>query len=1138
MGSQATNNLKKIVESLQFFSLSLSTNVKWPMAVRRLGEYLEIFTFSTEFFRPECVSTGLNWFNIFLTSVFIVPLCTLIVVCLNDHRARSRYEETVQAIHSERQDDGEAVYWIERKGFFGRVRRTKESKGGDKIVQEIQRQYRFRVSLRNFGVLSMTVLYLPIIRVALQSFDCIQMDGIDGTRLEHDIDIDCTSSGHKATQAAAALALIGIGIGMPLAIFAQVRQIRVSGKLDDPRTLDMFGSLYDIYRREEVSYDNKVHIARIREAVLTSRTLRRKPSSSIKVEEVFDGETNDVIADVDICISNAFDSANETSEDEASSERGDDVECGFSTRDEDDQKLSKVFKRVSTKLLHRTPSARARVRAEKMHWKDCFALYYLAIELIQKSAIIFMTSRAVDNSSLSGWGLVLVHWFIAAFVYTCQPWRSVTLGFGTTLKVPNALNRAEWTCALLQGVVPLLALAFPTRRDESEVVKENVMYDTMTAFLTMIITGLLLLRLLVFVADRFATERVKFSIMKDPNACMEKVHNQLVEFAKSGRVVKLFAFKNYFDVKRRKMLARLGDTRHAMLMRVDRLKDSSIAHDDIFNVREVVGAKDALPHKEQIHALHQVANEMAHIMNSIVPNIPPSQSAESVLGIIETKLENDLHPKRERHQASDEAERFAAVLHLALEIHAYDQALVAIHEHMQEYAAAESIEGLIILGQKYKELKHAVDVLPHQFGFTKLQSAIAYIRSNNDITQPLHRSAMDDDLSKCISTLTVIDKISNEHLNWCHEQLEFIAGIIHRDEAVLSLVPPRSEWISDDVFKSAAKVLRSHELQISRCIRTCEHDWLPLFKHFGRVKYLRLSSERAQSQLSIDTTNMALRCDEANEIYKEYISFSTATDRWCGQIVDLLARSSLQRRFSRTLLTITESMRTVRKEARKQKNLATNAFTALQELREANQTALAARAVKWDEFVRAQADLESALETIEVNLRETKEQRARDFIREQSRVEELRRQHDYEFHSKMQALEKVIAAAKPEAKSELVQHKKTERNRARKIKDELISNLQEQKVKLEAANDADDERFKRAQIRTSRRIERHRLEVLRPKKEDLAARRASYEAAKAVSRQKSTIQHLVCVQDAVTRQIEADRVKAIVRNNRKRLPIV
>ena len=70
MGAQATNNMKKIIESLQFFSLSLNMSIEWPGPVLNIGKYLEGFTFSIEFLRPECVATGLNWFNIFL-AVFV-----------------------------------------------------------------------------------------------------------------------------------------------------------------------------------------------------------------------------------------------------------------------------------------------------------------------------------------------------------------------------------------------------------------------------------------------------------------------------------------------------------------------------------------------------------------------------------------------------------------------------------------------------------------------------------------------------------------------------------------------------------------------------------------------------------------------------------------------------------------------------------------------------------------------------------------------------------------------------------------------------------------------------------------------------------------------------------------------------------
>ena len=146
----------------------------------------------------------------------------------NDARSRRRYDNTVRAIHSETSaETSKTTYWIERPGYLWGTRRTFASEGGDKIVKELQRQYRFRSSLRSFGVLSMTVLYLPIVRMCLQSYDCIRMDGVEGLRLEHDIDIDCESPSHQTIQAYASVMLALVGIGMPLYVIRQVHRIRI-----------------------------------------------------------------------------------------------------------------------------------------------------------------------------------------------------------------------------------------------------------------------------------------------------------------------------------------------------------------------------------------------------------------------------------------------------------------------------------------------------------------------------------------------------------------------------------------------------------------------------------------------------------------------------------------------------------------------------------------------------------------------------------------------------------------------------------------------------------------------------------------------------------------------------------------------
>ena len=60
----------------------------------------------------------------------------------------------------------------------------------------------------------MTVLYLPVCRVCLQAFDCLEY-GSEGKFARHDADVDCDSTSHQITMAAACLVLAFIGIGLP-----------------------------------------------------------------------------------------------------------------------------------------------------------------------------------------------------------------------------------------------------------------------------------------------------------------------------------------------------------------------------------------------------------------------------------------------------------------------------------------------------------------------------------------------------------------------------------------------------------------------------------------------------------------------------------------------------------------------------------------------------------------------------------------------------------------------------------------------------------------------------------------------------------------------------------------------------------
>ena len=97
-------------------------------------------------------------------------------------------------------------------------------------------------------------------------------------------------------------------------------------------------------------------------------------------------------------------------------------------KDEDETKNKKFLFSLKSNVF-RTASMKARARGESMRWVDRLALYYLALEMVVKLGVILAGSAQIAGD-ISVYGLVTVHWFSALFVFICQPWRIITLGFG------------------------------------------------------------------------------------------------------------------------------------------------------------------------------------------------------------------------------------------------------------------------------------------------------------------------------------------------------------------------------------------------------------------------------------------------------------------------------------------------------------------------------------------------------------------------------------------------------------------------------------------------------------------------------------------------------------------------------------
>lgn len=790
VGPTATNNFKKAVEALQFFSLSLNMDLSWPGPVINIGKIFDAFSFNLEFLRPECVATGINWLNIFLTSVFGVPGVLFLIITFSVRRASRRYEFTIRNIHCHKNLVGDYVFWIEKRGCLWGARRTAESIGGDLVVKKLQKLYSSRITMRNFGTLSMTVLYLPIIRLCLQSFDCMDVPGFDGERLEYDVDIVCSSSSHRAIQTVSGVILVLFGVGLPLAIFLKVKSILASGKSKDPRTLDLWGSFYDIYRRNDLSYHDKIEIAAINKRTLrqdvhehrvhqprrgwgvvrgiadnvdsSGRVVAKPPapparrgwkmamniadnvdaSGRVVSNPNFDERTNRVIQQVMAAQRPSTGAVAPNVIDEETAQ----VTPGEATsKPKSRNPVSRAMERAVTlgRGVTRTVSTIHRERHARMMVRDRVAVHYLSFEMICKSLAIMMASSRVQRTAVGGWGIVVVFWSFSMLIRFAQPWRPLTLGFGKYC-VENCINRVELISMFSEGVLPALALIFPVRTDSDGNVLRSTSFDVMVVLMTFIITGSLTMRILMIVSERLSVRRDHLKMVDAPEESVERITTRVVEFAREGAIVSLYLYSNDIDVTRRKVRARLESTRIAMLELVRELRSYGVAE-----------------HDERATALHELADKIGHILNILAVKPPPEGPviADRIQSLKEYERFLLSHAKStyKRKRANRDAEEFAALeaLFLAMKVHAYDKTIERLNEYMREYAEASLLPQVVELGQLYPGLVRKRAAVPKTFGATatelkgralvKMKKALAV-----DLTELVERDAADEEPASSI----------------------------------------------------------------------------------------------------------------------------------------------------------------------------------------------------------------------------------------------------------------------------------------------------------------------------------------------------------------------------------------------------
>ena len=343
-------------------------------------------------------------------------------------------------------------------------------------------------------------------------------------------------------------------------------------------------------------------------------------------------------------------------------------------KDEDETKNKKFLFSLKSNVF-RTASMKARARGESMRWVDRLALYYLALEMVVKLGVILAGSAQIAGD-ISVYGLVTVHWFSALFVFICQPWRIITLGFGQR-KVNNALNKTESSAGFLQGAIPLIGLLLAT---------DSSLTGLSTGFLLTLIVCLLCVRVFFIVSERFAVKTEKWNFEKEPEETAMKVNRKFIELGVAGKIVGIYALKAQVAVQRRKVRARLEATREAMLSKIEAMRTAEHADES------------------QITALLGIANEMAVIVNACTvqpypEGLDPQRQIDSAMDLLESCSRTRMANSPDARATDREA------LYLLLRVHAYDRAIKQLDDDMLVYAQSECVNELVTLGQQVSLLR-------------------------------------------------------------------------------------------------------------------------------------------------------------------------------------------------------------------------------------------------------------------------------------------------------------------------------------------------------------------------------------------------------------------------------------------------
>ncbi len=213
---QAIALLRTLGNYLQYLSITLSINVRWPPALLGFFQYLRVLTSSIDLAAPECLTA---WSYKKYVQVLLGGVAGLLGVAVAAH----------------------AFYAARARSQLLQCR-------GGYTPKAVHFAFLATVQIKQTVALITSFAYVFVTSVLLKAFDCVPVAG--GLVLRSDPTTSCDSAAHKQLQRLAIGLIVLVGPGIPLLYVLYIRRLRRANAagLCDPRTLVAFGGLFGVYK--------------------------------------------------------------------------------------------------------------------------------------------------------------------------------------------------------------------------------------------------------------------------------------------------------------------------------------------------------------------------------------------------------------------------------------------------------------------------------------------------------------------------------------------------------------------------------------------------------------------------------------------------------------------------------------------------------------------------------------------------------------------------------------------------------------------------------------------------------------------------------------------------------------------------